>query len=619
MKLYFDKRLKDPTYYAQQGFRNGKKTTTRNVKKFGKHSELLKITDDPEAYVREEIRKMNEEYRVGRVSYTLTADFNERVPRSDDKASSLTWSNIGYFFLQDIMKGLDLKDFFKQKTSDRKVTFDCFTISRFLTYARILDPGSKLDTWNHLGSYYEKPDFGYQHILRFMDLLDENYDGYLSWLYQHSNSVVERDPSVLYYDCTNFYFESEQPDEDVVDEVTGEVLRGLRQYGVSKEHRPNPIVEMGLFMDKKGIPITMCLHPGNTSEQVTAIPLEKEVLKMTGGAKFIYCADADLGSYHIRQFNSMGGRAFIVTQSIKKLSKTLKEAVFNDYHYRLRYNDNPVTVGAIKCVERYKEENRELYNDSAYKIINADSALDLGLYEEKVLKDGSVKKVKAAGQLKQKVIVTFSRKMMEYQRAVRKRQVERAEKLLEKKDPEEIKKGPNDVRRFMKRVAETKSGEKAAVTYELDKAKIEEEEKYDGYYAVATNLDDPARDILAVSHKRYQIEDCFRIMKTNFSGRPVNHRLPDRIRAHFLICYTALLVYRLLEAKLDEQGTHVTTQDLITTLKNMNVTNVHDVEYMALYNGSKTLDALTKLTDLDLDRMHYKPKELNQKIKKILK
>ena len=208
---------------------------------------------------------------------------------------------------------------------------------------------------------------------------------------------------------------------------------------------------------------------------------------------------------------------------------------------------------------------------------------------------------------------------MEYQRAVRSRQVERAKKLLALKDPEEIKKGPNDVRRFLKRTATTKSGEKTEIAYILDKEKISEEEKYDGYYAVATNLMDPAKDILAVSSKRYQIEDCFRVMKTNFDGRPVNHRLQERIRAHFLTCYTALLVYRLLEARLDDQGTHVTVEDLITTLKNMNVANIHDIEYMALYNGSKALDALTQLTLLPLDRLHYRPKELNSMIKKFLK
>ena len=618
MKLYFDKRLKDPTYYGQQGFRNGKKVTSKNIINFGKHSELLKITDDPQAYVREEIRKWNDEYRSGRVEYTLSADFNQRVPHTDRPASSSTWLNIGYFFLQDLMKGLRLKDFFRQKTEERKITFDCYTISRFLTYARILDPLSKYATWHKLDTYYEQPEFDYQHILRFMDLLEENYDDYLAWLFKQSNTIVKRDTSVLYYDCSNFYFESEQPDEDVVDEVTGEIMKGMRQYGFSKEHRPNPIVEMGLVVDSRGIPITMCLHPGNTSEQLTAIPLEKEVMKMLPDAKFIYCADAGLGSYNIRKFNSMGGRTFIVTQTIKKMSGVLKQSVFNDYDYRLLSNDKPVTIAGMKSFDRFEEENLKLYNDFAYKVVDADKVLDLGLYEDVTLKNGRTMKRKAKGVLKQRIIITFSRKVMEYQRSVRSRQIERAKKLLELKDPEEIKKGPNDVKRFLKRTAKTKSGETAVVEYILDQDKIAEEEKYDGYYAVATNLQDHAKDILAVSNKRYQIEECFRIMKTNFDGRPVNHRLQERIKAHVLICYTALLVYRLLEARLDDQGTHVTASNLITTLKNMNVANVHDIEYMALYNGSKALDALTRLTMLPLDRLHYRPKELNSMIKKFL-
>lgn len=470
-----------------------------------------------------------------------------------------------------------------------------------------------------LASYYEKPNFDYQHILRFMDLLEEHYDDYLAWLYRRSYNIVKRDPSVLYYDCTNFYFECEQEDDDIVDEVTGEVMTGLRQYGLSKEHRPNPIVEMGLFMDSRGIPITMCLHPGNTSEQLTAIPLEKEVLKMIPNAKFIYCADAGLGSYNIRKFNSMVGRAFIITQSIKKLSSTLKQSVFNDYDYKLLSDDTSVTIENMKNFDRHDPDNLDLYKDLAYKVITADKVLDLGLYEDVTLKNGRTVQRKAKGILKQRIIITFSRKMMEYQRAVRNRQIERAKNLLSRKDPEEIKKGPNDVKRFLKRTATTKSGEKAIVEYILDEDKIREEEKYDGYYAVATNLADSVKDILAVSQKRYQIEDCFRIMKTNFNGRPVNHRLSERIRAHFLICYTALLVYRLLEVRLDDQKTHVTPNDLITTLKNMNVTNVHDIEYMALYKGSKALDALTQLTMLPLDRCHYRPKDLNKLIKKISK
>ena len=619
MKLYYDKRLSDPTYYAQQGFRNGKKTTTRNVRNFGKHSELLKITDDPVAYVKAEIDKMNAEYRSGHLQVELTCDFNERVKKTDRDSSLSTAVNTGYFFLQNIMGQLKLKEFFSQMTANRKMTYDCYDINRFLTYARILDPRSKYGTWDHLDTYYEKPDFAYQHIIRFMDVLEEHYDEYLSWLYKQSTNVVPRQTSVMYYDCTNFYFETERPDDEYIDPVTGEILTGLRQYGYSKEHRPNPIVEMGLFMDQRGIPVSMCLHPGNTSEQLTAVPLEREIVKMLDGAKFIYCSDAGLGSYNIRKFNSLGGRSFIVTQSIKKLSDVLKEAIFEGGDYRLLSDDRPVTIAAMKEFDRFAEENIPLYNDFAYKIMEADHAVDLGLYEEKHLKNGKTKKVKATGILKQRVIVTFSRKMMEYQRAVRNRQIERARKILDVNDPEEIKKGPNDVRRFMKRIASTGSGEKATVRYVIDETKIAEEEKYDGFYAVATNLEDNAKDILAISRKRYQIEDCFRIMKTNFSGRPVNHRDPDRIKAHFLICYTALLVYRLLEAKLDDQGTHITTNDLITTLKNMNVVNVHDVEYMALYEGSKTLDALTQLTGMVLDRLHYRPKELNQMVKKHLK
>jgi len=619
MKLWYDKRVADPIYYAQQGVRNGKKVSSKNVKRIGKHSELLKITDDPLAYAQAEIARMNEEYRVGRVQFDLKCDFNERVKKTERESSRSTAVNTGYFFLQNIMGQLKLKEFFSQITSDRKMTYSCYDINRFLTYARILDPRSKYGTWDHLDTYYEKPDFSYHHIIRFMDVLEEHYDEYLTWLYQQSNNVVPRQTSVMYYDCTNFYFETEREDEEVIDPVTGEIMKGLRQYGVSKEHRPNPIVEMGLFMDQRGIPVSMCLHPGNTSEQLTAVPLERDIVKMLGTADFIYCSDAGLGSYNIRKFNSLGGRAFIVTQSIKKLSDVLKEAIFEGGDYRLLSDDTPVSISHMKEFDRFTEENLPLYNDFAYKVIEADHVVDLGLYEMKHYKNGTTRRVKATGLLKQRLIVTFSRKMMEYQRAVRNRQIERARKIVAANDPEEIKKGPNDVRRFMKRIAQAKNGEKASVTYIIDEAKIAEEEKYDGFYAVATNLEDDARKILAISKKRYQIEDCFRIMKTNFSGRPVNHRNPDRIKAHFLICYTALLVYRLLEAKLDDQGSHITTDDLINTLKNMSVVNVHDVEYMALYEGSKALDVLTQLTGLVLDRLHYRPKELNQMLKKYLK
>ena len=613
MKLYYDKRLKDPTYYIQQGFRNGKKTTTKNIKRLGKHSELLLITDNPLEYAKNEVKKMNEEYRSGRSEFIVTMDFNERIPSTDSPCSNSTSLNIGYLYLKDIYAKLNLSDFFKSVSSDRKITYDCNKICQFLTYARILDPASKYGTYDKLDTYYEKPQVEYQHMIRFLDILDRNSDKYLKHLFDNSENIVKRDTSVMYYDCTNYFFETEKPDEEIVDEVTGEIILGLRQFGISKENKTSPIVEMGLIMDSRGIPISMCIHPGNTNEQLTAVPLEKEVIKMTGNKKFIYCADAGLGSYNIRKFNDMGGRAYIVTQSVKKLGQEIKDIVFNDSNYRLLSNDDAITLKEMRTFDKKDANNLSLYNDFAYKVIPANTAMDTGLYEEKVYKNGRTKKVKAKGTLHQYIIVTFSRKMMEYQRTIRERQLERAKKLLRLKDPEKIKKGPNDIRRFLKNTSSD------TANYVLDMDKIHEEEKYDGFYAVATNLDDSAKDILAVAQNRYKIEDCFRIMKTNFDARPVFLRKPERIRAHFLICYTALLIYRLMECKLDDNLTHVTTSNLIKTLRNMNIVNMDDMYYKSIYSGSQALDALERCFELQLNRKYYRPSDLNKIVKKISK
>ena len=613
MKLYYDKRLKDPTYYIQQGFRNGKKTTTKNIKRLGKHSELLLITDDPLEYAKNEVKKMNEEYRSGRSEFIVTMDFNERIPSTDSPCSNSTSLNIGYLYLKDIYAKLNLSDFFKSVSSDRKITYDCNKICQFLTYARILDPASKYGTYDKLDTYYEKPQVEYQHMIRFLDILDRNSDKYLKHLFDNSENIVKRDTSVMYYDCTNYFFETEKPDEEIVDEVTGEIILGLRLFGISKENKTSPIVEMGLIMDSRGIPISMCIHPGNTNEQLTAVPLEKEVIKMTGNKKFIYCADAGLGSYNIRKFNDMGGRAYIVTQSVKKLGQEIKDIVFNDSNYRLLSNDDAITLKEMRTFNKKDANNLSLYNDFAYKVIPANTAMDTGLYEEKVYKNGRIKKVKAKGTLHQYIIVTFSRKMMEYQRTIRERQLERAKKLLRLKDPEKIKKGPNDIRRFLKNTSSD------TANYVLDMDKIHEEEKYDGFYAVATNLDDSAKDILAVAQNRYKIEDCFRIMKTNFDARPVFLRKPERIRAHFLICYTALLIYRLMECKLDDNLTHVTTSNLIKTLRNMNVVNMDDMYYKSIYSGSQALDALERCFEIQLNRKYYRPSDLNKIVKKFSK
>jgi transposase len=601
------------------GFRNGKKTSTRNVKRIGKHSELLAISPDPLAYAKQEVRKYNEAYKSNKAELNIKIDFDEKLSATNYVASKSTLLNIGYFVLQKIYQDLKIPDFFKDVQMDSKATFSCNDINRFLTFARILDPKSKWGTFDKLDTYFEQPSFEYQHILRFMDILEDNYDSYLEHLYLNSENIMPRNTSVCYFDCTNYYFETEQEDDDFVDEVTGEILRGFRKYGPSKQHQPSPLVQMGLFMDGNGIPISMCINPGSDNEQKSAIPLERKITKMFKGKPFIYCADAGLGSLNIREYNSFGGRAFIVTQSVKKLSETLQQAVFNDFGYRRLSDDSLVTIRHMKEFDRFNKDNLSLYNDVAYKVIDVDSAVDVGLYEERVFKNGNTKKVKSKAVLKQRIIVTFSRKMMEYQRSIRNAQIERAKDIIEHKAVEDVKKGPHDVTRFITRISVGKNGEKASDYYKLDQAAIEREEKYDGYYAVATNLEDSAKSILEINSRRCKIEDCFRVLKTNFRARPIYHRNQSRIIAHFMICYTALLIYRLLENKLDQYGKHYTTENILTTLQNMNVADMNGMYYMATYTKSEVCTALNSIYGMRLDNKNHAPKDLNKIIKKITK
>lgn len=610
MKLNYDRKSKDPTYFIQVGIRNGKKVTTKNVERIGKHSELLKITDDPLEYARQKVKEYNDNLKNSRVEYNITIHFDDKVINRGNIVSSSTCRNIGYLYLKEIYSSLKLSGFFEKVCSDRRIAFHPDMINMVLAFSRILDPGSKLHTLKNLSRFYGDFDFSHQDILRFMDILEENYDEYLSHLFESSNKVIKRNTSVCYFDCTNFYFEKETEDEDVYDEITGELIKGLLKYGVSKEHRPNPIVQMGLFMDADGIPLSMCINPGSDNESLCAVPAEKKMLKMFENKDVIYCADAGLGYNDARVFNDFGGRKFVVTQSVKKLSDVLKQAVFNDFDYRFSQDGRPMSLEAMKSFDRTLTENRKYYDGYIYKSITVDKPVDLGLFEIRQSKNGKTRKVKSKGTLKQRIIVTYSRKMAEYQKTVRNRQIERAKKILVSMDPENFKKGPHDVTRFIRSDKEKKN-------YSLDEARIEAEAQYDGFYAVATNIFDMKEtEVLNIQSRRYQIEDCFRILKTNFSSRPVYHHKENRIKAHFLICYTALLIYRLLEVKLDRNKTHFTTGQIIETLQNMNVVNCSDMYYQACYTGSDVLDSLEQLFDLKLNRKYYLPKTLN-KLKKI--
>ena len=392
--------------------------------------------------------------------------------------------------------------------------------------------------------YLEKPSYEEHDVYRALDVLAEECGFIQSEAFKNSSFLTDQNDGILYYDCTNYYFEIEQED-------------GAKKYGKSKEHRPNPIVQMGLFTDGDGIPLAFSIFPGNQNEQQSLKPLEKTILQKFGHSKFIYCCDAGLGSEGNREFNHMGERSFIVTQSIKKLPAEDREWALNGDGFKRLSDDKPVELSQIG-----EEKDGLFYKDCPY----------------------------TTKKLHQRLIITYSPKYAAYQKEIRRRQVERAERMVASGERKAERKNPNDPARFVGKMAATKAGEAAGIQYYLDEERIAEEARYDGLYAVCTDLlDDEVAPILKVSEGRWRIEECFRIMKTDFEARPAFVRLEDRIEAHFLTCFLALLVYRILEKKL---GGGYTCEEILKTLREMDFADVEEQGYMPLYKRSKLTDAL---------------------------
>ena len=425
-----------------------------------------------------------------------------------------------------------------------KFKYDINAILSDLIYARILEPCSKRSSYKVASEFLEKPSYELHDVYRALDVLGTECDLIQAEVYKNSHFLGERNDKILYYDCSNYYFEIEQED-------------GNKKYGKSKEHRPNPIIQMGLFMDGDGIPLAFSLFPRNANEQISLKPLEKKVLEDFGCQKFIYCSDVGLGSESIREYNHMGERAYIVTQSIKKLKKDEKEWALNPQGFKRVSDDAPVDITKLS------EDDKGLYyKDEPY----------------------------TTKKLHQRLIITYSPKYALYQKSIRDKQIERAQKMLDSGNTKKNRKNPNDPARFIGTLAVTKEGEAADVKHYLDENKISEEGQYDGFYAVCTDLlDDEVDDILKVSEGRWQIEECFRIMKTDFSARPIYLQDENRIKAHFLICFLALTIYRFLEKKL---GSKYTCEKLLDTLKGMNFAEIQEQGFTPLYKREAITDDL---------------------------
>ena len=546
MRVVTSKSKNAESFYISKGYVNDKGVSTSViVRKLGTLKELLPehgpTRDDVMAWAREQARietlKYKQEKEEKQIKLTFHAD------RLLDYHKQ-TFFRGGYLFLQSIYYQMQMNKICRKLKQRYKFKYDINAILSDLIYARILDPCSKRSSYKAASEFLEKPSYELHDVYRALDVLGAECDMIQAEIYKNSHFMGERNDKILYYDCSNYYFEIEQED-------------GSKKYGKSKEHRPNPIIQMGLFMDGDGIPLAFSLFPGNANEQTSLKPLEKKVLGDFGCQKFIYCSDAGLGSESIREYNHMGERAYIVTQSIKKLKKEEKEWALNPQGFKRVSDDKPVDITKLP------EDDKGLYyKDEPY----------------------------TTKKLHQRLIITYSPKYALYQKSIRDKQVERAQKMLDSGKTKKNRKNPNDPARFIGKMAVTKDGEAADIKQYLDEDKIAEEAQYDGLYAVCTDLlDDEVDDILKVSEGRWKIEECFRIMKTDFTARPVYLRDENRIKAHFLICFLGLTVYRYLEKKLDLK---YTCEELLDTLKAMNFAGIQEQGFIPLYRRESITDAL---------------------------
>lgn len=535
--------------YIYQSFRkeNGK-TSSHIYKKLGKMNDLLAQFDNDKdkmmAWARNEAKKETELYNLknGKVS----VDFSQgaRILKNEQRLF-----NTGYLFLQSLVTELRLDKICRAIKSRHKYQYDLLAVFTDLIYARILHPSSKCESYEYCKTLLEPPKYHLQDVYRALSVIAEESDFIQSELYRNSNFVHPRNKKILYYDCTNFYFEIEQEDE-------------LRKYGKSKEHRPNPIVTMGLFMDADGIPLSFDIFPGNQNEQTTLKPLEQKIIRDFNCSEFIFCSDSGLGSHNNRRFNSFSHRAYVITHSLKKMKAEERKEAMNPTQFR--------KIGAQKFIDlrTLDETDEEIYNSVYYK-------------EYPLI----------TGDMDETLIVTYSPKYAAYQKKIREGQIERAQKILD--SPGKKRKGTNqyDPMRFVKRTTITKDGEIAEKTvYGLDQEQIEKEAMYDGFYAVVTNLEGDVGDIIRINQQRWEIEENFRIMKDELGSRPAFVRREDRIKAHFMTCYISLIIYRLLEKKI---GNRFTCDQIIQTLRAMNMTFLSAASgYIPSYTRTELTDAL---------------------------
>ena len=571
MRLQITKSANAECFYVVKSIYENKRRTNKVIEKLGNLDEVKEKagTKDPYLWAKEYVEELNRLEKEGKEPIVIAKFIPSKLQTKDLQTSYCC----GYLFLQKIYHDLGLHKICADISKRYKFEYDLDNILSRLVYGRVLNPTSKLGTMEYSEKLLEKPKFELHQIYRALEVLAKENDFIQAELYKNSLKLSKRNDRILYYDCTNYFFEIEEEDD-------------FRKYGHSKENRPNPIVQMGLFLDGDGIPLAFCLAPGNTNEQTTLKPLEKKIIHDFENASFVVCTDAGLSSTTNRKFNDIQGRAFITTQSIKKMKDYQKEWVLANDGWGLSGSNKQYNLSDILG-------NEKLFNTFKDKIF----------FKERWINEDDIE---------QRFIVTFSIKYMLYHRQLRERQLQRAIKMIEQ--PGALSKSRQaDPKRFIKTTAATKDGEIAEQKcYSIDEDKYLEESKYDGFYAVATNLEDDAESIVRINSRRWEIEESFKIMKSEFDARPVYLSREDRITAHFLSCFLALTTYRYLEKRLESK---YTCEEILSTLQEMMLRKIDSSGYIPVYTRTDLTDALHEAFSFRTDYEIV----TNKMMKKILK
>ena len=530
--------------YIIKSIRKDGKATTRIMKKLGTMASLLpKFDNDRDkviTWAKDEAKKMTEAEEQGCMSVDVT--FTEDSQLDLGKQSSF---NIGYLFPEMVYHQLKLDKICRDISLQHKISYNLSDVLKMLVTTRLIAPASKLSSFEYASNFLQQPTFDLQHVYRSLDVLSQHSDELQAAVYENSQNLIDRNKEVLFYDCTNYFFEIEEG-------------RGDAQYGKSKEHRPNPIVQMGLFLDGDGFPLCFSMFPGNQNEQPTLKPLEKKILRDFNLSEFIVCTDAGLASTENRKFNAISGRAFIVTQSMKMLKSFLREWALDSDGWHLNGSNQVYNINKI---------DEHVHRNSIF-------------YKERWINENG---------LEQRLIVSYSIKERDYQKAIRERQVARAEKIVSD-GFRAANRNQNSPKRFVAETDVTPGGEVAdKKILSLDEEKIEKESMYDGFYAVCTTLEKDINEIIHINKMRWQIEAAFRTMKSEFKARPVYLRNDDRINAHFLTCFLSLLILKIIEKKV---GNKYSEEQVLHTLRDMSVYRLRDIGYLSSYTRTEITDAL---------------------------